>query len=206
MVRCMTGRKCTEAHLNRYHYVFSHKTQQIFFLHHLVIGLALDIGLHRDYQPLNFPHRPRPAPPSPQDQRERERAFLGCYYLSSMYVCRSLLSCCVLTGTRIGAGLQKPNLLKHTPYMTEWAQSLKREREYDSDETISHLITLRQLDDQVQDTLYSDSAKDLPLSDARTLMHVRFLENQLDAWKRDSQDAGAQRCKLIHVVCISVFC
>jgi hypothetical protein len=94
-----------------------------------------------------------------------------------------------------GAGLQKPNLLKHTPYMTEWAQNLKHEREYDSDETISHLITLRQLDDQVQDTLYSDSAKELPLSDARTLMHVRFLENQLDTWKRDSQDAGAQRCK-----------
>lgn len=79
--------------------------------------------------------------------------------------------------------------------MTDWAQNLKHEREYDSDETISHLITLRQLDDQVQDTLYSDSAKGLPLSDARTLMHVRFLESQLEAWKRDSQDAGEQRCK-----------
>jgi hypothetical protein len=100
-----------------------------------------------------------------------------------------------LTLRRIGAGLQKPNLLKHTSHMTEWAQNLRNEREYDSDETISHLITLRQLDDQVQDTLYCDNAVDLPLSDARTLMHVRFLESQLDAWKRDSQDAGAQRCK-----------
>jgi hypothetical protein len=100
-----------------------------------------------------------------------------------------------LTSCRIGAGLQKPNLLKHTSYMTEWAQDLRNEREYDSDETISHLITLRQLDDQVQDTLYCDNAVDLPLSDARTLMHVRFLESQLDAWKRESQGAGAQRCK-----------
>jgi hypothetical protein len=74
------------AHDIRYHFVFSHKTQQIFFLHHLVIGLALDIGLHRDYQPLHFPHRPKPELPSPGDQRERERAFLGCYYLSSMHV------------------------------------------------------------------------------------------------------------------------
>jgi hypothetical protein len=104
----------------------------------------------------------------------------------------------VLTLGRIGAGLQKPNLLKHTSYMTEWAQNLRNEREYDSDETISHLITLRQLDDQVQDTLYSDNAINLPLSDARTLMHVRFLESQLDAWKRDSQAAGAQRCKSSH--------
>ncbi|KAF2823162.1 hypothetical protein CC86DRAFT_329762 [Ophiobolus disseminans] len=164
-------------YLSWYHFVFSHRTQQIFFLHHLVIGLALDIGLHQDYQPLNFPHRPKPPPPSPKDQRERQRAFLGCYYLSSM----------------IGAGLQKPNLLKHTSHMTDWAQDLKQEREYDSDETISHLITLRQLDDQVQDTLFTGSANDLPLSDTRTLMHVRFLESQLDAWKKNSQNAGAQR-------------
>jgi hypothetical protein len=79
--------------------------------------------------------------------------------------------------------------------MTEWALNLKQQREYDSDETICHLITLRQLDDQVQDTLYSGSAVDLPLSDGRTLMHVRFLDTQLEAWKRESQGAGAQRCE-----------
>lgn len=77
---------CVVADCYRYHFVFSHKTQQIFFLHHLVIGLSLDIGLHQDYQPLNFPMRPKPLPPSAQDQRERQRAFLGCYYLASMYV------------------------------------------------------------------------------------------------------------------------
>lgn len=81
--------------------------------------------------------------------------------------------------------------------MTEWALNLKQQREYDSDETICHLITLRQLDDQVQDTLYNGSAVDLPLSDGRTLMHVRFLETKLDAWKRESQGAGAQRCECI---------
>ncbi|KAL5117032.1 hypothetical protein ACEQ8H_005119 [Pleosporales sp. CAS-2024a] len=164
-----------------YHFVFSHKTQQIFFLHHLVIGLALDIGLHRDYQPLHFPHRPKPRPLDPRDQRERERAFLGCYYLSST----------------IGAGLQKPNLLKHAPYMTEWAQNLRDVREYDSDEAIYYLITLRRLDDQIQETLFSETTKDLPLSDTRTLMHVKFIQSQLDAWKRESQTAGAQRCKLV---------
>lgn len=72
------------SNVTRYHFVFSHKTQQIFFLHHLVIGLALDIGLHQEYQPINFPHRPPPPPPASQDLRERQRAFLGCYYLASM--------------------------------------------------------------------------------------------------------------------------
>ncbi|KAF2030963.1 MFS general substrate transporter [Setomelanomma holmii] len=94
---------------------------------------------------------------------------------------------------RIAAGMQKPNLLKHTPHMSEWAQNLRVEREYDSDETIRHLIALRQLDDQVQDSLFTGDALHMPLSDARTLMHVRFLESQLEAWRKESQGAEAQR-------------
>jgi hypothetical protein len=80
----MLSKRTCKTYSDRYHFVFSHKTQQIFFLHHLVIGLALDIGLHQDYQPLHLNRRTKPAPPSPHYQRERERAFLGCYYLSSM--------------------------------------------------------------------------------------------------------------------------
>jgi hypothetical protein len=57
----------------------------MFFLQHLMIGLALDIGLHQDYQPLNFPARRKPPPPGPEELRERQRTFLGSYYLASMY-------------------------------------------------------------------------------------------------------------------------
>lgn len=78
--------------------------------------------------------------------------------------------------------------------MTEWAQNLSLDMGYDSDETIIHLITLRQIDDQVQDTLFTGSAAQLPLTDARTLMHVRFMEAQLDAWKRESSGSGSKRC------------
>jgi hypothetical protein len=76
----------------RYHFVFSHKTQQIFFLHNVAIGLALDIGLHQDFQPWGFsgPHRPKAPLPPAEELRERHRAFLGCYYLSSMFVFQSL--------------------------------------------------------------------------------------------------------------------
>lgn len=100
-----------------------------------------------------------------------------------------------LTSTRIAAGLQKPSLLKHTAQMTEWARDLQYEREYDSDESIIYLVSLRQIDDQVQETLFSANSIELSLSDTRTLMHVRFLEGQLDVWKRESQCVGAQRCK-----------
>jgi hypothetical protein len=66
----------------------------MFFLQHLMIGLALDIGLHQDYQPLNFPVRRKPPPPEPGDLRERQRAFLGCYYLASMYATRESNDLC----------------------------------------------------------------------------------------------------------------
>lgn len=82
--------------------------------------------------------------------------------------------------------------------MSDWAQSLKRDRQHESDETISYLISLRQIDDQIQDTLFTRQAVDLPLSDARTLMHVRFMESQLGAWKRESQYAGSRRCEYIY--------
>ncbi|EUC49616.1 hypothetical protein COCMIDRAFT_33041 [Bipolaris oryzae ATCC 44560] len=160
-------------YLSWYHFVFSHKTQQIFFLHHLVIGLALDIGLHQDYQPIDFtpPIRGMPPPPSGKELRERQRAFLGCYYISSM----------------VGGAFYKPNLLKHTRFMTEAAESLGKELEYESDEIISHLISLRQIEEQIQDILFTADTAQLPLSDGRMLMHLRSIESQLDAWK-------SQRC------------
>lgn len=80
--------------------------------------------------------------------------------------------------------------------MTEWARGLQRDREYESDEAIAHLIALRQIDDQVQDTLFNGEAVNLPLTDARTLMHVRLVEGQLNAWQQERRNAGSQRCML----------
>jgi hypothetical protein len=93
----------------------------------------------------------------------------------------------------VAAGLQKPNLLKHSPIMTEWAKGLKRDREYETDETISLLISLRQIDDQVQDELFTADASQLPMSDGRALMHVRFIDIQLDSWKRECNGVASQR-------------
>ncbi|KAF2134677.1 hypothetical protein P153DRAFT_279458 [Dothidotthia symphoricarpi CBS 119687] len=158
-------------HTLRYHCVFSHETQQIFFLHHLVIGLALDIGLQQDYQCLNFPYGPERTPPSVENQRERQRTFLGCYYLASA----------------VATGLRTPNLLKYSPSMTEWTQDLKQKREYVHDEVISHLITLRQLDEQVRDVLSSSGVVNM---DTQTLEH---LETQLAVWKQVSFGPDSKR-------------
>ncbi|KAI4644468.1 hypothetical protein J4E93_006371 [Alternaria ventricosa] len=93
----------------------------------------------------------------------------------------------------VAAGLQKPNLLKHSLVMTEWAQSLKQDHEYETDETIGLLISLRQIDDQVQDELFTADTSQLPISDGRALMHVRFIDVQLDTWKWGCNDVASQR-------------
>ncbi len=46
--------------------------------------------------------------------------------------------------------MQKPNLLKHNSDMTEWAQELKDQGEFPTDEVLGHLVSLRQIDDEVE--------------------------------------------------------
>lgn len=72
-------------YLSRYHFVFSHKTQQIYSLLSLAVGMAIDVGLHQKSQrPLvEIPGRPPPPAISAEEQRERQRTLLGCYFLSS---------------------------------------------------------------------------------------------------------------------------
>ncbi|KAI8939133.1 hypothetical protein NX059_004967 [Plenodomus lindquistii] len=77
--------------------------------------------------------------------------------------------------------------------MAEWAENLKQDREYDSDEAIEYLISLRQIDDQIQDTLFTGSAHETNLEDARTLIHMRFMAAQLESWKKNSAAAMSRR-------------
>lgn len=85
---------------------------------------------------------------------------------------------------RIAGGLQKPNLLKYNDYMAECGRTLQNDHEYSSDEIIGHLISLRRIDDQIHDAFYSDEALDLPITDSRILMNLRFMETQMEEWKR----------------------
>lgn len=99
----------------------------------------------------------------------------------------------MLTMCRVGGAFQKPNLLKHTRFMTEAAESLGKELEYESDEVISHLISLRQIEEQIQDILFTADTAQLSLSDGRLLMLLRSIEGQLDAWKAQSCYSASQR-------------
>ena len=80
--------------------------------------------------------------------------------------------------------------------MTAWAQELKEQGEFATDEILGHLVSLRQLDDEVQDTLFTGNGADARLTDARVVMHIRFLETRLDTWRRDTEGAQCKRSKL----------
>ncbi|KAF2439044.1 hypothetical protein P171DRAFT_458217 [Karstenula rhodostoma CBS 690.94] len=158
-------------YLSRYHFVFSHKTQQIYFLQTTANGLALDLGLHQRSTPpvMDFPGRPPTSPLSVADQLERQRTFLGCYYLSS----------------QVSAGMQRPSLLKYTEYMGQCSRDLRNHRQYPSDVIIGHLLAIRRLDDQIQDCLFTEETAGLDIADPRISMNFRFLESQLEEWKRE---------------------
>ncbi|KAL5438224.1 hypothetical protein PMIN06_010307 [Paraphaeosphaeria minitans] len=158
-------------YLSRYHFVFSHKTQQIYFMQTTANGLALDLGLYqRSTRPvIDFPGRPSPSPLSVREQLERQRTFLGCYYMSS----------------QVSAGMQKPNLLKYTEYMGQCSRDLRDHRQYPSDVTIGHLLAIRRLDDQIQESFFTEETAGIDIADPRISMNLRFLESQLEEWKRE---------------------
>ena len=70
--------------------------------------------------------------------------------------------------------------------MAECGRNLKDEGEYPCDIIISHLISLRRIDDQIHDAFYTEEAIDLPITDSRILLNLRFTENQLDEWRREA--------------------
>ncbi|KAF1951391.1 hypothetical protein CC80DRAFT_210541 [Byssothecium circinans] len=159
-------------YLSRYHFLFSHKTQQIYSLQQVAIGIALDMGLHQRSKRsfMDVPGHPPAASWSRSEQCERQRTFLGCYYMSSMIAC----------------GLQKPNLLKYTEYMAECGRSLRQSCEFASDAILARLVHLRRLDDQIHDSFYTEDTFELDLADPRILMNFRFMQTQIN----DPQDYG----------------
>ncbi|KAF2743330.1 hypothetical protein M011DRAFT_431426 [Sporormia fimetaria CBS 119925] len=157
-------------YLSWYHFVFSHKTQQIYTLVQLAVGLVHELGIYQEKNTAVLTVlRSTPRPPSAKQLKERQRAFLGCYYLSSA----------------VSAGIMKPNLLRYSEYMGKCAQSLRNEPEYSSDRVISRLIGLRRIDDQVHDAFLAGEVAHLPITDSRIHYNLGMIESQLQDWNND---------------------
>lgn len=95
----------------------------------------------------------------------------------------------------------RPNLLKYTDYMGKCIAILRHDREYDSDEVIGRLISLRRIDDQIHDTFNAEDSSDLPITDTRISMNLRYLETQLAEWKNEETMENSNKCVLSPCPC-----
>lgn len=99
----------------------------------------------------------------------------------------------------------KPNLLKYTDYMGKCAHNLRYDPEFPSDGIISRLVSLRRIDDQINDTFNTEEASELPVADSRIAMNLRFMENQLEEWRRENNNLNPNRGALNPFLHISHF-
>lgn len=76
--------------------------------------------------------------------------------------------------------------------MEACGKNLKESQQYPLDAIIGRLISLRRLDDQIYDSLYTEDSVDLPLNDPRILINYRFLQTQLDGWKQAESNRDFQ--------------
>jgi hypothetical protein len=88
--------------------------------------------------------------------------------------------------------------------MSDWAEELKREREFDTDETLGLLVSLRKIDDHVQDDLYSHDTINSPFTDTRVTVTVRFYESMLAEWRGKSQAVGSSRRRFSVAVLLTI--
>jgi len=191
----------TGADWSRYHFHFTPQTHQIHSLLQLALGLVIDLGFYqKSKKPLiDINGQPKPSNLTPSEERETQRTLLGCYYLSSALVSllmhgkKATLLHPLLTSTRFSAAFPKPNLFQHTDYMTECAQRLRDDLEFSSDDIIPHLVHLRRLDDKVYETFLSEEAQFN--SEARSQMHLKLLQPQLEQWKNQRWDESFHQGK-----------
>ncbi|KAI9765807.1 MAG: hypothetical protein M1840_007089 [Geoglossum simile] len=152
-----------------YHFHFRPQTQQIYQLLQLAIGMAIDLGYnHKKKKPLiDITGKSRSEPMSPSEEREAQRALLGCYYLSSTF----------------SVALSRPNLFRHTEYMTECGRRLESDLEFSSDKRILHLISLRRIDDRINDTFRLTDSESIPANNLRLQLSLQLLQSQVKEWK-----------------------
>ncbi|KAI9858208.1 MAG: hypothetical protein M1813_007857 [Trichoglossum hirsutum] len=151
-----------------YHFHFKPQTQQIYQLLQLAIGMAIDLGYNQKRKKplIDITGKSRSEPMSPSEEREAQRALLGCYYLSSTF----------------SVALSRPNLFRHTEYMTECGRRLESDLEFPSDRRILHLISLRRIDDRINDALRLADSESIPENNLRLQMSLQLLQSQVKEW------------------------
>ncbi|KAL2011635.1 hypothetical protein VTN00DRAFT_4353 [Thermoascus crustaceus] len=160
--------------------VFYYACGQITSLLQLAIDLVIDLDLNR---PPNISEKPKTVsdamrfiyghkPNAVSGSLEERRAFLGCFYISSM----------------ISSMFRRPDVLRHTPYVDECCQLLIDSNECPTDVYLVRLVQLQKIMNIIRQTLPADG------TELRTLrapmgMYIKSIQKDLESlkcsWKED---------------------
>lgn len=111
------------------------------------------------------------------------RAFVGCFYLSSMYVCDSRLLSVMLTQFGFSQCYRKLTAVRHTAYLEQCCKLLDEAAEYPTDAYLTSLVRVQMFLSRGLEASSLDEPEGLASSTAAVSMYVKSFQREL----RDSR-------------------
>ncbi|KAL2864819.1 uncharacterized protein BJX67DRAFT_199506 [Aspergillus lucknowensis] len=146
-------------HLAWFQFHFVPGNQQTYQYLQIAIGMVFDLRLDKT----NADALGQGIEMGDNYSREACRAFLGCYYLSTV----------------IAMATGKPNNLRFSEGMLQSASLFQEKQEFETDELIFPLITLQQLTEEVNETYQLENSQ---VSRNRLHAHAARLKARLEEW------------------------
>nr|KAK5451282.1 hypothetical protein LTR18_001301 [Exophiala xenobiotica] len=200
-----------------------HLGSQVGNLLHLIMAMATDLGLNRGVVP-PIPaalamRNPKIAVPTLSATRtlEERRTFLGCFFLTSMYV----VWAGVLRAThtlqnwadthyllsRASMCVRDIYPIQHSRYVEECCQAISAAAEYPTDNYVVHLTRLHGMADSISRSLSQDVRHGIPASGPAPLgACVKLLESELQQLRSSLVEGERQNAiLLLHFYAIEIF-
>lgn len=129
---------------------------------------------------------------------DERRAFLGCFYLTSVLVSHSAPLTIILGFTdwiiRISSCFKKLDALRYTAHLEESCNALAQDPEFERDIYLVQLVRLQKIAEQITQSIPYDAPQSFWTSKPPIGMLVKAFEAQLEAFKgaipRDLQHDG----------------
>lgn len=161
---------------------------------HLLVAQSLSLGLNQDlaYQKnLNYPltyiftKENSRGSDHPVRTLEERRAYLGCYYLTTMCVLPDLsIPACKLTMNRLSTCVKDlGSIIRFTRYTEECCKVLDQAAEYPIDAYLVQLVRAMNLGDRIHQTLYRNELHSPSVLSHPVGLSIRWLEAELKQLK-----------------------
>lgn len=161
---------------------------------HLAIALTTDLeinkngtgyGRHRAVV-CGFNLFPEPVEPSDQRSLEERRALLGCFYVTSMYDCPSIIPPDENANTmlpRLSVNVKHTDIMRYTRYMDDCCRVLLEKQEYPTDFFLVQLVKLQRIALCMQNTLPLDSLDPPSPLTSSIGLSLKSFETELEQFK-----------------------